>query len=143
MLVQMNGSENPLITYAGIGRNRKALVIEDYLIVRKNHRILLEKLGFEVFEAADGDEAMQRLRKMGPEKFDLMIVDLVMPVMNGADFIHLCHKEFGDDMPQALVCSSVSDSQTIKKIMALGISGYVIKPVDYKVMAQKIGELFL
>ncbi len=137
-----NESANAISSNAGIGRNRKALVIEDYLMIRRNHKLLLEKLGFEVYEASDGEEALRRLRSVGASKISLMIVDLVMPVMNGADFIYLCKKEFGEACPQMIVCSSVSDMPIIKKIVSLGIDGYVIKPVDYKLLIKKISELF-
>lgn len=137
-----NENTSPIAAYSGIGRNRKALVVEDYLMIRRNHKLLLEKLGFEVLEASDGEEALQRLRATGAANIALIIVDLVMPVMNGADFIYFCRKEFGKDTPQMIVCSSVSDLPTIKKIVELGIDGYVVKPVDYKMLIKKIGELF-
>ena len=137
-----NESPNTITAYAGIGRNRKALVIEDYIIIRRNHKLLLEKLGFEVFEASDGEEGLKRMRSVGAANISLLIVDLVMPVMNGADFIYLCQKEFGDAIPPVIVCSSVSDLPIIKKIASLGIEGYVVKPVDYKLLIKKIGELF-
>lgn len=133
---------NPLASSAGIGLNRKALIIEDYMLIRRNHKLLLEKLGFEVYEAADGEEAMKRLRSVGAANVSLMLVDLVMPVMNGADFIYLCRKEFGAATPQVIVCSSVSDLPIIKKVVTLGIDGYVVKPVDYKLLIKKIEALF-
>jgi len=63
-----------------------------------------------------------------------------MPVMNGADFISLCRQEFGDELPPVLVCSSVSDLNIIRKIVAIGICGYIIKPVDYKALGKKLTE---
>ena len=137
-----NMSSNLMASLGGMGRNRKVLVIDDYIMIRRNHKLLLEKLGFKVLEASDGEEALKMLRKTGSANISLMIVDLVMPVMNGADFITLCRKEFGSSTPQIVVCSSVSDLPIVKKIVSLGIDGYIIKPVDYKLLIKKLTELF-
>ena len=123
-------------------QKRKALVVDDYMLIRRNHRALLEKFGFDVIESADGEEALKHLREAGPGSFHLMIVDLVMPVMNGADLIALCRKEFGKTMPQIIVCSSVSELPIVKKIVALGIEGYLVKPIDYRLFIKKLNELF-
>ena len=137
-----NMSSNLMASLGGMGRNRKVLVIDDYIMIRRNHKLLLEKLGFKVLEASDGEEALKMLRETGAANISLMIVDLVMPVMNGADFITLCRKEFGSSTPQIVVCSSVSDLPIVKKIVSLGIDGYIIKPVDYKLLIKKLTELF-
>jgi DNA-binding response OmpR family regulator len=118
------------------------LVVDDYITIRKNHRLLLEKMGFKALEAADGEEALRRLRSAGAGKVSLMIVDLVMPVMNGAELISLCRKEFGEAAPRVLVCTSVSELPIVKKIVELGVDGYIVKPVDYRLLVKKIDELF-
>ncbi len=124
------------------GRGRKVLVVDDYLMIRRNHKLLLEKLGFEVLEASDGEEAIRTLRKTGAKNLSLLMVDLVMPVMNGADLISLCRQEFAEDLPPVLVCSSVSDLGIIKKIVSIGICGYIIKPVDYRALIKKLSDMF-
>jgi len=129
---------SPFLT--SLGRGRKILVVDDYIMIRRNHKLFLERLGFEVVEASDGEEAIKKLREAGAKNVCMLLVDLVMPVMNGADFISLCRQEFGDELPPVLVCSSVSDLNIIRKIVAIGICGYIIKPVDYKALGKKLTE---
>jgi DNA-binding NarL/FixJ family response regulator len=65
------------------GRTRRILVIDDGDSVRDIIRIFLEKDGFEVCgEAADGVEAIEQAKKLKP---DLIVLDLAMPRMNGAE----------------------------------------------------------
>lgn len=127
---------------AGPGQKRCILVIDDYFIIRCNHKVFLERAGFEVVEASNGEEALSKLKKRGPEAFSLIMVDLVMPVMNGADFMSACKREFGERLPPMLVCSSVSELPVIKKVAEIGIDGYIIKPVDYKALAKKLSGIF-
>lgn len=56
------------------------LIVEDYSLVREMYRMILEHSGFEVIEAADGLEALERVRDSAP---DLIVMDLSMPLMDG------------------------------------------------------------
>jgi two-component system chemotaxis response regulator CheY len=121
---------------------RKALIIDDYFLIRRNHKLLLEKLGFSVIEAGHGQDGLDKLAKHGPDYFSLIIVDLIMPEMSGAEFLIKCRKEYGDSLPPVLVCSSASEVPLVKKIVALGIAGYIVKPVDYKALIAKLEDMF-
>lgn len=117
------------------------LVVDDYFLIRRNHKLLLEKLGFEVIEATNGKEALSKLQQKGTQYFSLLIVDLMMPVMSGAEFMLKAREVYGDELPPVLVCSSASDVPLVKKIAALGIIGYIVKPVDYKILIKKLHEV--
>lgn len=121
---------------------KRALVIDDYVVIRLNHRILLKKLGFEVVEAGNGKQAMYLLDQNGPTHFSLIIVDLFMPILDGEEFLRQIRDLYREKLPPILICSSNSDIPLIKKIAQEGISGYIIKPVDYKAFKAKIYELF-
>ena len=56
------------------------LIVEDYHLAREMYRVTLESAGFEVLEAADGVEALLRVRDTLP---DLILMDLQMPLMDG------------------------------------------------------------
>src|SRR6202011_4237015 len=71
-------------------RRRRILVIDDGARVREIIRIFLEKDGFEVCgEAADGVEAIEQAKKLKP---DLIVLDLAMPRMNGAEAASILSK---------------------------------------------------
>lgn len=121
---------------------RKALIVDDYILIRRNHKLLLEKLGFEVLEASNGQEAIDLINARGPDSIAIIIADLMMPVMGGADFVSELHKVFGLKLPPVLICSCVSDINEIRKVITTGISGYVVKPVDYKAFIKKLQDIF-
>jgi CheY-like chemotaxis protein len=121
---------------------RKALIIDDYFLIRRNHKLLLEKLGFGVIEAGHGQDGLDKLEKYGTDFFSLIIVDLIMPEMSGAEFLIKCREKYEEKMPPVLVCSSASEVPLVKKIAALGIAGYIVKPVDYKAFIAKLESMF-
>ena len=123
------------------GRKHVALVIDDYFLIRHNFKLLLEKMGLSVNEAKNGQEALDLLAAYGAEKFSLIIVDLAMPIMNGTEFLAKAKKVFSNKLPPVLVCSSNTDVPQIKKIISLGINGYILKPIDFKALMNKVREL--
>lgn len=71
------------------GRKKRALVIEDSLVVRKSLARVLDKLGYNVTQACNGLEGLKRLKE---KLFDLTLCDFLMPVMDGMD----CVKQYRD-----------------------------------------------
>lgn len=123
-------------------KKRNALVVDDYFLIRRNHKLLLEKVGFGVVEANDGFDGLSKIEKYGPGYFSLIIVDLMMPTMSGAEFIMKCKERYGDTSLNIMVCSSSSEVPLVKKIAALGIAGYIVKPVDYKLLIERLLKMF-
>jgi CheY-like chemotaxis protein len=75
----------------------RALVVDDDADLRRHLRGLLEKAGWQVDEAADGREALARLASHKP---GLILLDLVMPGMDGFEFLAELHqREEGDSVP--------------------------------------------
>lgn len=70
-------------------RKKRALVIEDSLVVRKSLSRALDKMGFDVTQAVNGLEGLNRLKE---NFFDLVLCDFLMPVMDGMD----CVKQYRD-----------------------------------------------
>ena len=119
----------------------KVMVVEDAFIMRRTHRAAFEKMGMEVVEAMNGREALEKLGQTGPECFSLIMLDLMMPEMNGKEFVKAARKTFGNKLPPLLVCSSKADVPEIKELGSLGISGYMIKPVSYLALQQKVNGI--
>jgi CheY-like chemotaxis protein len=63
-----------------MAKGKRVLIVDDHLAIREVMRSVLEREGFEVWEAADGAEGVQKAQDIKP---DLIILDLLMPVMNG------------------------------------------------------------
>jgi two-component system chemotaxis response regulator CheY len=135
--VKKTESEN-----ASEDRLHKVLILDDYFLVRHNHKLLLQKLGFGVIEGNNGEEGLQILETKGADNFDLIIVDLMMPVMDGAEFIKAAREKYGDILPPIFVCSSTSELPVVREIVALGVADYIIKPVDFNVFIGKLKQMF-
>ncbi|WP_035693144.1 response regulator [Azospirillum halopraeferens] len=107
------------------------LLVEDDSFTRKLIYRLLRDLNVrEVWEAADGVGALDHLRKLG-NQVDVIICDLDMPRMGGLDLLHALRTATGN--PHAgtpvIVLTVHREAETVKRAIAYGISGYLVKPI--------------
>jgi two-component system chemotaxis response regulator CheY len=117
----------------------RALVVDDSRAIRAMLRRLLQGLGFEVSEAGDGAEALDRLRT--GDAVDLALVDWNMPVMDGLEFVKAMRadRRFADVV--VLMVSSESDPAKVARALMKGADDYVIKPLTAEVLVQKLEVL--
>lgn len=114
----------------------QAIVIDDSSITRAVLRGMLEEIGFEVSEAGDGREALERLRRIGLP--DLALVDWNMPQMNGYDFVRAVRADpTFDNMRLMMVTTETELSQVVKALDA-GADEYAMKPFTQDVILQKL-----
>lgn len=125
-----------------IKTERNVLIIDDYFLVRENHKLIFKKIGFNVIEANNGEEAFGKIQETGLQKISLIIVDVLMPVMDGVEFVKKAHEKFDAGLPPVFVCSSASDLPLVKKMASIGIAGFMVKPVDYKLLISKLQRIF-
>jgi two-component system, chemotaxis family, chemotaxis protein CheY len=105
----------------------RVLVVDDSSLVRLYYRAALEKAGFEVEQAINGIEAMERALS---QPFDLVIVDVNMPRMDGLSFLRALRRATADvaTLP-ALMISTESEVQDIAAAITAGANFYIVKPV--------------
>jgi len=104
---------------------RKILIVDDEEVVRKLLRLLLDKLGYEVREAADGEQAIEELSK---DVFDLLICDILMPKKDGWAVIKEAKSNSKSmNMPVILLTAKNGDSDVFKGY-DLGANYYMTKP---------------
>jgi CheY-like chemotaxis protein len=104
------------------------LVVEDDPAIRGLLSELLRDDGYEVREASNGVEA---LRAVSSERPDLIVLDLMMPVMDGWTFVEECHrKPCCDDVPIVVTSASHDLPQTAEKLSAFGVRTCLAKPFD-------------
>lgn len=125
-----------------IGKGRIAVVIDDNPIIRKSNKLILEKMSFDVRETPDPRVVLEAMDVKGPDFFSLIVIDLVIPAMSGAEFISVVKERYPNSEVKIVVCSCVTDVNVIRHIASLGLDGYVIKPVDYSAFIYKIREIF-
>ena len=104
---------------------KKILFVEDFLVMQDMYRDAFEKEGYTVHFAQDGTDA---LKKVDEEKYAVVFVDMLLPVMNGIEFL----EEFSERPPTTKVyaLSDFSDPETIDRAKELGIEDYLRK-TDY------------
>jgi two-component system chemotaxis response regulator CheY len=107
---------------------RRILVVDDSSLVRLYYRSALEKVGFIVEQAINGMEAME---KALAQRFDLVIVDVNMPKMDGLSFLRVLRATNADvaSLP-ALMISTEADQQDRDDARAAGANFYLVKPIS-------------
>ena len=114
---------------------KKVLIVEDHGPIRQ---ALAEKLvheGMVALEAKDGEEGLATALK---EKPDLILLDIIMPIMDGLEMLeHLRKTEEIKDTP-VIILSARNQTEDIWRANICGIDDYIIKPFDLSELLEKI-----
>lgn len=113
--------------------SQRVLVVEDDAAIRSVLVSLLEDEGYQSVEAEDGAEALDRARSASP---DLIILDLLMPVMNGWAFLEASRTLPGCATVPILVTSASHEVPVDERIRA-----FLKKPFDLDLLAQTVSSL--
>jgi two-component system, chemotaxis family, chemotaxis protein CheY len=118
---------------------RRVLVVDDSSLVRLYCRKALEQAGFEVEQAINGIEAMEKVLE---QHFDLLIVDVNMPRMDGFSFLHSlrCGATGAATLP-ALVITTEAGRQDREDARAAGANFYLVKPVSESDLLRHVAVL--
>ncbi|UOF92408.1 response regulator transcription factor [Fodinisporobacter ferrooxydans] len=111
----------------------KVLIIDDEEQMRKMIRVYLHAYGMEVTEAENGETALHLLKT---RSFDTIILDVMMPVMDGFTFL----KTYSMNIP-ILVLSAKSQMEDKLKGFDLGVDDYLTKPFDMRELVARIQAL--
>jgi two-component system chemotaxis response regulator CheY len=103
---------------------KNILIIDDAATVRLYHRNILESAGYRVEEAVNGLEAIEKALQT---QFDLYIVDVNMPKLDGYEFLREIRSQ---DVPQvpAIMVSTEASAMDRKRAYAAGANLYLLKP---------------
>jgi len=104
----------------------KALVIDDSATMRKMVSVTLQSAGYEVVEGENGQVAIDSLKTN--DKFDVIITDLNMPVMDGFTFIKEARQTSVARTTPILVLTTDGDSDSKSQGKAAGATGWIVKP---------------
>jgi two-component system, chemotaxis family, chemotaxis protein CheY len=116
------------IETASTAPRMRILVVDDSSLVRLYYRDALEKAAYEVEQAINGIEAMEKLLT---QAFDLVIVDVNMPRMDGLSFVRALRRSPPDvaTLP-ALMITTEAGAQDIEDARIAGANFYLVKPVS-------------
>ena len=119
---------------------KSCLVVDDSKVIRMVARRILEGLSFEVIEAVDGKDALERCLENMP---DSVLLDWNMPIMSGIDFLRELRKTEGGDAPVVVFCTTENDMEHIREAMEAGANEYIMKPFDSDILEAKFTQVGL
>ncbi len=105
---------------------KRILIVDDAATVRLFNRTLLEAQGWRVDEAVNGMEALEKV--LGEQAFDLYIVDVNMPKLDGYGFLQQL-REFDIVQAPAVMVSTEAQSSDRARALEAGANFYLIKPI--------------
>ena len=118
---------------------KRVLIVDDASLVRMYYREALERAGFDVDEALNGLEALEKLL-IAP--VDLLVVDINMPQMDGLTFLKaLRRQEIELASIPVLMASTEAGTQDIHAAWQAGANFYLIKPISQDQLAEYAGIL--
>ncbi len=117
----------------------KVLVCEDDEMVLKMVEFRLRKEGYEILLAADGKEALEKVRKENP---DLIITDIMMPYLTGLEIVHQIRKDLGLQTP-IIIVSSIGLEKTVLEAFQLGADDFITKPFSPNELSVRVKKLLM
>jgi len=132
-IILSDKSTDNLAPKAGVIRH--VLVVDDSRLQRKLLTLALNHWGFDVAEAASGEEALEKAAAQRP---DLVLSDWMMPGMSGLDLCRHFRKNDGDDYTYFILLTSKSEKEEVALGLDTGADDFLIKPVDNNELRARI-----
>ena len=121
-------------------QKKKILLVEDDTFLLEMYRLKFDAEGFYVITAVDGMEALEKTKK---EKPDLVLLDIILPKMDGWDFLKNLRADLSMPSPPVILLTNLGQNDDVKKGMSLGVVDYLIKahftPTE---IVKKVKEFF-
>lgn len=118
---------------------RKVLIADDEPDIREILQYNLSAEGYEVYTAKDGDEALEKAKRIQPE---LIVLDLMMPKKSGLEVCQLLRAQANFKDTLILMLTALNDDSSHIKGLETGADDYVGKPTSPKVLVSKVNALF-
>jgi two-component system, OmpR family, phosphate regulon response regulator PhoB len=117
---------------------RRILVAEDDRFLRKAAEMALKRQGYTVLTAADGEEALRAARSVLP---DLILLDLIMPKLNGFDVLQALKKDAPTAHIPVIILSNLGQDRDVQQALDAGAAAYFIKTdLSIQALVQRVEE---
>lgn len=116
----------------------KILICEDEEIMLTALEFRLQRQGFKVKKAENGKEALEIIKT---EKPDLVVADIMMPLVNGLELINFIRNDLGSMLP-IIVISALEHEETVLEAFKLGASDFITKPFKPNELILRIKKIF-
>jgi two-component system, OmpR family, alkaline phosphatase synthesis response regulator PhoP len=120
-------------------KRKKVLIADDEPDILEIVQYNLEKEGYEVITAKDGDDALVKAKGSKP---DLIILDIMMPKKNGVEVCEILRSQPGFKETLIIFLTALNDESTHIKGLETGADDYISKPISPKVLNSRVNALF-
>ena len=116
--------------------SKKILIVEDDGNIRELLRLYLEREGYEITEAANGEEGVELWRKINP---DMILLDVMMPIMDGWQVCKIILKE-----SKVPIIIMTAKGETFDKVngLEMGADDYIVKPLEMREVIARVRAIF-
>lgn len=121
------------------GKAKQILIADDEPDILEIIRYNLEKEGYEVLTAKDGNEAIEKAKEFYP---DLIILDIMMPRKNGVEVCQILRTQPSFQDTLIIFLTAMSDESSQIKGLETGADDYISKPISPKVLVSRVNALF-
>ena len=139
---KLNGqvnSESSIPEINPANKNIKVLAVEDIVLNQMLLKIILDDFGFQSDFAENGIEAIEKLKA---NSYDIILMDIQMPVMGGLECTEYIRNIMNSKIPIIALTADVT-MDDLEKCKAIGINDHIAKPIDEKLLYNKIVELVI
>ncbi len=117
----------------------KVLVVEDSPTMRQLIVFALKRIrGFQIVEANDGVDG---LKKLSAEKFDLILTDINMPIMDGLKLVSMVRNDPNYKATPIIVITTEGANEDRERALALGANEYITQPIQTMKILEKVKQL--
>ena len=118
----------------------RILIVDDHAELRKSMAEMLQKQD-DVEEAVEASNGAEALAKLMEQSFDIMITDIVMPVMDGYTLMEEMRRLRLASLPKVIVATALARDDFVMRAVELGAKFYLVKPFDPESLLGHIREL--
>ncbi|MBO4396853.1 MAG: amino acid permease [Eubacterium sp.] len=123
---------------------KRALLVDDNMINREIAKAILDRFGFSVDEATDGDEAVAAVENAADDYFDVVLMDIQMPRMNGHDATRAIRSMDNAVKSRIPIIAMTANAfeEDVKRAHDAGMDAHVAKPIDIPELMKTLAEVF-
>lgn len=114
------------------------LIVDDERALRLVLRRAMEKEGYQVTEACDTRHCLDICQQQLP---NLVLLDAMMPGLDGFNCCSQMQKLLGDKFPPVLMVTALDDQESVDRAFEAGAKDYITKPIDWSVLSQRVSRL--
>ncbi len=101
----------------------KILIVDDDPLIADMYTLKLKEVGFDVEVAADGRAGLEKIKAGG---YDLVLLDVVLPMLDGFEILQAVQRE-GKPLPPIVLLTNLGQKEDVDRGMALGAADYIMK----------------